>query len=79
MNEAEFAAVDRRLFERLHKGSHGPITLRLGDGRSVTGELVSIRRLGAAGAAVGAPDGEILLSGDSGETRLSYTQIEEIE
>jgi hypothetical protein len=79
MDDAEFSNIDRKLFDRLHRGSLDPIALHLTDGRTLRGQVVEIRRFGAAGNVVGALAGEIRLVGDAGEVSVSYAQIGDIE
>ncbi|RYE04107.1 MAG: hypothetical protein EOP61_01945 [Sphingomonadales bacterium] len=79
MDDAQFSNIDRKLFDRLHRGSLDPIAFHLADGRTLRGQVIEIRRFGAAGNVVGALAGEIRLAGDSGEISVSYAQIDHLE
>ena len=79
MNDAEFTEIDRRLFDRLHRGSLGPITFRLKDGGALSGHLLAVRRSGATGNVIGALGGEIRLDCAGGQAFLAYDQIGDIE
>jgi hypothetical protein len=78
MDDAEFSRIDRDLFERLHRGALDPIAFHLRDGRTLRGEVVEIRRFGAAGNVVGALAGEIRLVCDVGEISVPYSQIDHV-
>lgn len=77
MNDAEFTRIDSGLFDRLHRGSLDPITFHLKDGRTLRGQVLALRRFGAAGDAAGALGGEIRLAGR--QPMLSYAQIDHFE
>ena len=79
MNDAEFTEIDRRLFDRLHRGALGPVAFRLKDGRTLTGQVLAVRRSGATGDVIGALGGEICLDAEAGQAYLAYDQIGDIE
>lgn len=79
MTDEEFTDIDGRLFDRLHWGSLDSITFHLKDGRILTGQVLAVRRFGAAGNVVGALGGDIRLTGQAGHTSLSYDQIDHLE
>lgn len=79
MNESEFTDIDRMVFDRLHKGSLEPLTLRLKDGTRLTGQLVAIHRSGATGRTADEPRGEIRLDAKGGPVSVAYDQISGIE
>ena len=79
MNDAEFTEIDRRLFDRLHRGALGPVAFRLKDGRTLTGQVLAVRRSGATGDVIGALGGEIRLDCAGGQAFLAYDQIGDIE
>lgn len=79
MNDAEFTEIDRRLFDRLHRGALGPVAFRLKDGRTLTGQVLAVRRSGATGDVIGALGGEIRLDCAGDQAFLAYDQIGDIE
>ena len=79
MNDAEFTEIDRRLFDRLHRGALGPVAFRLKDGRTLTGPVLAVRRSGATGDVIGALGGELRLDCAGGQAYRAYDQIGDIE
>lgn len=79
MDDAAFTSIDAKLFNRLHWGPLAPISVRLKDGRTLTGELLAVSRHGGVGNSGGAPSGEILLAVASARTSVSYDQILDIQ
>lgn len=79
MNDTEFTNIDRMVFDRLHRGSLAPLTLRLKDGTRLTGQIVAIHRSGATGSAQEEPGGEIRLDANGRLVSVGYDQISGIE
>ena len=75
MNTEAFLATDNQLFERLHSGSPGPLVVHLTDGRTVRGEIVSVRRSGAIGVPGARPSGELWLQTPDGPVHIDYAAI----
>ena len=71
--------MDGKLFDRLHRGPLDPLIFHLKEGGALTGQLLAVRRFGAAGKLVGPLGGEICLAIEGGRTSLSYDQIDDIE
>jgi hypothetical protein len=78
MDDADFERIDVMVFDRIHHGSLQSVVAHLKDGRTVTGEVLAIRRSNAVGRPGAAPMGELCLLTASGRIVVPYDQIGDI-
>ena len=79
LDRSEFTQIDRLLFDRLLWGSLDPVSFRLRDGRSLTGQPSGVHRSGAIGSLNEAPKGRIDIDTAGGPVSISYEDIVGIE
>lgn len=79
MDRSEFTQIDRMLFNRLLWGSLDPVSFRLRDGRSLSGQPLGVHRSGAIGSLNEAPRGRIDLDTADGPVSISYDDVVGIE